>query len=486
VVVDVMSPRAVAEAWFAALDRGDVPAAVALLADDIYWENIPQVPGVSDIVPWTGTAHGVAEVGQAFATRDEVCQVIEFKPLNMVVDGNQAVGTVHDHAIIKSTGIPFDIEFASWMKIENGKIVWWKSYCDPSPIIAAFRGDTSARLLQAVKGNNLEDVQYLLDHKISPNVRDEATGLTALMLAACHAQPKIVKALLAAGADPLTVDSNTGATALHKACQGGNVECALLLLEAGAFVDAVTPTMGHTPIMDALWYKAPEVVDLLVAHGANLNLSTHYGFTMWDHLKFEMDVNVKGRDVMEHIASTLEGARDTKQAEIAKQPVMQATEQGDLEGVKQAIAAGADVNALYPHVNTFSDGHTPLLVAARDNHAEIVKELLANGAQVRVTDWVFKGSPIHKATYNGRPDILKMLMEHPGIDLDVQGQINGYSPLHDALWHGYTECAEMLIFAGARLDTRGHDGKLPVDVAMSVYGADDPLVALIRERMAAS
>jgi ankyrin repeat protein len=306
------------------------------------------------------------------------------------------------------------------------------------------------------------------------------------MLAACHAQPDIVKALLDAGADPLTVDSNTGATALHKACQGGNAECARLLLDAGAFVDAVTPTMGHTPVMDALWYKAPAVVDLLVERGANLNLSTHYGFTMWDHLNFELNVNAKGRETMEAIARTLEGGRDAKQAEIANQSVMQATEKGDLDGVNQAIGAGADVNAVYPHVNTFSDGHTPLLVAARDNHAEIVQELLAHGAKVRVTDWVFKGSPIHKATYNGRADILKMLMEHPDIDLDVQGPINGYSPLHDALWHGYTECAEMLVLGGARLDTRGHDGKLPVDVATDVYGADDPLVQLIRERMAAS
>jgi ankyrin repeat protein/ketosteroid isomerase-like protein len=486
VAVDVLSPRAVAEAWFAALDRGDIPAAVALLADDIYWENIAQVPGVSDIVPWTGTARGVSEVGQAFATRDEVCQVIEFKPLNMVVDGNQAVGTVHDHAIIKSTGLPFDIEFASWMKIENGKIVWWKSYCDPSPIIAAFRGDATARVLQAVKANNLEEASFLLSHKVNPNVRDPETGLTALMLAACHAQPDMVKLLLDAGADPLTVDTNTGATALHKACQGGNVEVARLLLDAGSFIDAVTPTMGHTPVMDALWYKAPEVVDLLVERGANLNLSTHYGFTMWDHLAFELNVNVKGRDIMEGISNSLEGGRDAKVAQIAAQPVMVATEKGDLDGVKQAIADGADVNALYPHVNTFSDGHTPLLVAARDNHADIVQTLLAAGAKVRVEDWVFKGSPIHKATYNGNPGILKMLMEQPDIDLDVQGKINGYSPLHDALWHGYTECAQMLIFAGARLDTRGHDGKLPVDVALDVYGADDSLVALIRERMAAT
>lgn len=483
-VVSVMTPRQVAEAWFAALDRGDIPAAVSLLHPDIYWENVPQVPGVSDIIPWTGTAHGIAEVGQAFATRDEVCQVIEFKPLNLVVDGNQAVGTVHDHAIIKTTGLPFDIEFASWMKIEDGKIVWWKSYCDPSPIVAAFRGDTSARLLEAVKADNLKDARYLISHKITPNVRDPETGLTALMLAACHANPEMVKLLLDAGADPLTVDSKTGATALHKACQGGNVECARLLLDAGAFVDAVTPTMGHTPVMDALWYKAPEVVRLLVERGANLNLSTHYGFTMWDHLTFELNVNVKGREVMEDIARTLEGARDARQAEIASQPVMVATEQGDLAAVQQAIVAGADVNAVYPHVNTFSDGHTPLLVAARDNHDQIVKELLANGAKVRVTDWVFKGSPIHKATYNGRPDILKMLMEHPDIDINVQGDINGYTPLHDALWHGYTECAQMLIFAGARLDLRGHDGKLPLDIATDVYGPDDPLVALIRERMA--
>ncbi|MGO9156116.1 hypothetical protein [Mycobacterium sp.] len=64
------------------------------------------------------------------------------------------------------------------------------------------------------------------------------------------------------------------------------------------------------------------------------------------------------------------------------------------------------VNTVYLHVNTFSDGHTPMLIAARDDHAEIVGELLKAGAEVRVVDWVFKGSAIHQATYNGRPEIL--------------------------------------------------------------------------------
>jgi ankyrin repeat protein len=134
-------------------------------------------------------------------------------------------------------------------------------------------------------------------------------------------------------------------------------------------------------------------------------------------------------------------------------------------------------------MNSFLDGHTPLLVATRDGHIEIVRELLQAGAKVRVEDWVFKGSPIHKATYNGNAEILKMLVEHPDIDLNVQGKINGYTPLHDALWHGYTDCAEILVNAGARLDLRGHDGKLPLDIAIEVCGDNSEIASLIRSKM---
>jgi len=160
--------------------------------------------------------------------------------------------------------------------------------------------------------------------------------------------------------------------------------------------------------------------------------------------------------------------------------------------LRDRIAEGADVNAVYPHVNSFFDGHTPLLVAARDAGSgtpdpndpaigtEIVAMLLAANAHVRVEDWVFKGSPIHKATYNGNLDVLKLLVAHPDIDLDVQGPINGYTPLHDALWHGFAACAELLVDAGARLDLVGHDGKTVLDLATEVLGSAHPLAARIR------
>lgn len=137
--------KRVAGAWFDALDRGDIPAAVALLDEHIEWQNLSPVKGVSDVVPWFGpVCHSVSEVAETFRVRDAVASIKEFKPLNMVVQGEQAVGTIRDRAVVKATGQEFVIEFASWMTIRGGKIVKWRSYCDPSPVIAAFRGIAEA------------------------------------------------------------------------------------------------------------------------------------------------------------------------------------------------------------------------------------------------------------------------------------------------------------------------------------------------------
>ncbi len=135
----------VARAWFAALDRGDVPAAVALLDEHIEWQNLSPVKGVSDVVPWFGPiCHSIPEVAETFRIRDGVADIKEFKPLTMVVQGEQAVGTIRDRAVVKTTGQEFVIEFASWLTIRDGKIVKWRSYCDPSPVIAAFKGIAEA------------------------------------------------------------------------------------------------------------------------------------------------------------------------------------------------------------------------------------------------------------------------------------------------------------------------------------------------------
>jgi thiamine pyrophosphate-dependent acetolactate synthase large subunit-like protein len=61
------------------------------------------------------------------------------------------------------------------------------------------------------------------------------------------------------------------------------------------------------------------------------------------------------------------------------------------------------------------------------------------------------------------------------IHFDQQGPDNGYTPLHDALWHGYPVCARILLAAGARKDIEAYDNLYPADIARKELSGD-PIV----------
>ncbi|MGK5551218.1 ankyrin repeat domain-containing protein [Actinomadura kijaniata] len=335
------------------------------------------------------------------------------------------------------------------------------------------------RLVDAAWQGDHRRAAKLIDLGADPSARDLDSGLTVLMIAAGQGNTALTRALLAAGADVHTADARAGATALHKAIQGGSLEAVRLLVEAGAFVDAVAPTTGHTPLMDALWFKFPAIVRYLLQQGANLNLSTHYGFSLKEHLDYELRVNQLGRERLEEAERLLRKRQEHDATQVRKQRLMAAVVTGDLAGVRKALAAGADVDARAPILGGFNDGHTPLLVACRDGHTDIVAELLAAGADVNAVEPTFGAVPLHKAVYNGRVDITRLLVAVPGVDLDYQGATNGYTALHDALWHGYADCARVLVEAGARLDLRGHDGKTPAEIAAETFGPGHEICALL-------
>jgi ankyrin repeat protein/ketosteroid isomerase-like protein len=441
----------------------------------------------NSIVPFTGKFEGHQKIREFFELRDATIQTKSTNVESVYHQTSTAFLNVKTEGNCKKTGVGYKINDLHVLKFNTiHHVLEWTIYADLSELIEALKVDLPEQLLGAVTANDVNAVKQCLTMGADPNARNSTTGLTALMMAACQNQPEIVRLLLNAGADVFTTDSNTGATALHKACQGQSAEIAKLLTDAGSFIDAVTPTMGHTPIMDALWYLAPDVVKHIVSCKPNLNTKTHYGFSLWDHLEYETKVQAtaEGKATMAAIKSDIEGYRDECLAKIEEQKVMAATEKGDAELVKKLIAEGTTVETVYPHVNTFSDGHTPLIVAARDNHLDIVKLLLEAGAEVDVFDWVFKGYPIHKATYNGRPDVLKTLLSSPKMNskvINVQGQINGYTPLTDALWHGFEECANILLdHPDCKLGNVAHDGKDELAVSEQVFGKDHALTQRIR------
>lgn len=275
-----------------------------------------------------------------------------------------------------------------------------------------------------------------------------------------------------------------GATALHKACQGGHLDVVKYLVENGIHINAVIASTGHTALMDAIWYKQVECCKYLLDANADIGISTYYGFTIDEHIEFSISVNSKEeeKEKLRQIKKYVEERRKNDK-EAASRQLFKGVLEDNLKIVKNAIEAGADIEMRYPMENGFNDGHTPLIIASRENRADIVRYLLEKGADANAVEPVFGAVPLHKATYNGLPVILKILLNVDGIDVNYQGYTNGYTPLHDALWHGYEECANILLDYGVDLEIRGHDGKLPLDIAVDVFGESAKITERIRNIM---
>ncbi len=316
-------------------------------------------------------------------------------------------------------------------------------------------------LAAAAKRGDVERVREVLEEGVSPDAKDGG-GYTPLIHAAARGRLAVVELLLDEGADPFVLDSRIYSSALHRAAQSSVPEVALVLLRHGAPIDLQSPFNGHTPLMDAVWHKRAGVVSALLDAGANLDAQGRLGYTALD---------IARRDGLEEIVALLERRAAEIRAIEGRQRLMAAVVAGEFEGVRSAIDAGADVDALSP------DGFTPLMVAAQQGDARIARILIEAGASARILDPLMRATPGHKAGYRGHAEAARVLVELSDLDLDAQGPYNGYTALHDAVWHGHADVAQILVDAGARLDIEGLDGRTPLDMAVE-YGYPEIEAAL--------
>ena len=93
---------------------------------------------------------------------------------------------------------------------------------------------------------------------------------------------------------------------------------------------------------------------------------------------------------------------------------------GNVEAVKQHLAAGTDVNAWDKY------GSTPLHKAALKGHKEIVKLLIAKGADVNAK--AGNGcTPLHMAALKGHKEIVGLLIAK-GADVNAKDKTRGETP----------------------------------------------------------
>lgn len=304
----------------------------------------------------------------------------------------------------------------------------------------------------------------------------EITHLPKLHQAIIENDFEKVKRLIETGADVNQLDKLMGNSPLHIAAQLDNPKIIEYLINKGAFVNLQAPKSGHTPLMVAAWYSKPEnIKTLLLAVDINVNARSPHGGSTAKDMIGGWDQTPNKRDLQRNKELTLIFDQYEKEFEkrIADQKIYQLviskeyTEDEKVEKIKKLIEAGENVNTESFVIGTGNDRHSPLLVAARENYVKIVKLLLDAGASIGQRGYIMNAIAFHKAAYMGNPRVMELLLENKETKkyLNDQGPNNGYTPLHDAIWHGNTETARLLIEAGARLDLKTYEGDTPLDLA---------------------
>ena len=142
-------------------------------------------------------------------------------------------------------------------------------------------------LLAATHRNHVEVARFLIQEGADVNAKDFIQD-TPFLYAAAEGRTEILKMTLAAGADVSDTNRYRG-TALIPAAHHGHVEAVKLLLATAIDKDHVN-NLGWTALLEAviLGDGGPahtEIVRLLVAAGANVNIADRDGITALDHAK---------------------------------------------------------------------------------------------------------------------------------------------------------------------------------------------------------
>lgn len=134
--------------------------------------------------------------------------------------------------------------------------------------------EAGSALRRAAITGNVETLRQLVDSGVPVDTVDP-NGWTALMLAAKYGNAETVHYLVKSGAEVNRRNKLNG-TALHSAAQRGHAEVVRFLLNEGANVNERYDN-GATPLITAAAHL--EVLQVLVAAGADLNMADNWGNT---------------------------------------------------------------------------------------------------------------------------------------------------------------------------------------------------------------
>ena len=278
---------------------------------------------------------------------------------------------------------------------------------------------------------HVDVVRTLVKHKANVNARTDS-GDTPLTLAAKHGHDNVVHALLSDSQCPVDVKGQDGYTALHYSCRYGHVDIVRTLVNHKANVNARTDS-GDTPLTLAAINKHDNVVNSLSG-----------------------EVLAKDRDAYTALLHS-------------------SCERGYVGIVKTLVTEHkADVNA------RTDSGDTPLTLAARNKHNNVVHALLSDSQCLVDAKGQDGYTALHYSCRYGHVDTVRTLVNHKA---NVKARTDsGDTPLtlaaryeHDTIVHALLSDSRCLV------DARGQDGYTALQYSCR-YGLVDIARTLVNHK----
>ena len=320
----------------------------------------------------------------------------------------------------------------------------------------------SPLLLASVSGE-LTTVQMLVEAGADVRATD-TEGYTCLIFAAYDGHTDTVRYLVSLPEVDLNHQDNRNFTALHDAVEEKHADVVEVLIDAGADIETKNVD-GRSPLHLASVSGPLTTVKMLVEAGADVRATDDYGDTCLisatynghtDTVRYlvclpEVDLNHQGSG--NHTA--LHVAASRKHSEV----------------VQVLIDAGADIETKNV------DGNSPLLLASISGELTTMTKLVKAGADVRATN-TGRSTCLIFAAYHGHTDAVRYLVGLSEVDLNHQDMSN-YTALHYAVEQKHTDVVEVLIDAGADIETKNVDGRSPLHLA-SISGELKTVMKLVK------
>jgi ankyrin repeat protein len=308
-------------------------------------------------------------------------------------------------------------------------------------------GTGETPLMTAAETGNVELVEAMLEAGGHPNVKERTQDQTALMWATAEKHPRVVEALIKAGAD-VHARSKGGSTPLLFAARSGDLESARHLIAAGADTNAAMQD-GHTVLIVAAGSGHGELGILLLNHGADPDAATaEHGITPLHALIMKRPLHAPHwRRPPEHLALTraLLSHGANANAQLLKAPT------------------GMGINV----TGTIWPGSSPFVLAARVADIDMLQALAGKSdpalPATNKTTSLMAAAGVGRNEGNEDPipeenalAAVKLIADL-GVDINA-ADATGVTALHGATNNGYNAIIQFLYDRGVDLNAKDKDG----------------------------